>query len=82
MSASSKVYHNATQGERLSSANSKFALDLYKLHSSKSADQNLFMSPLSISVALAMTHLGARGQTRSQMNEASSDVSLLLNWFC
>ena len=54
------------QDDRLSAANSKFALDLYKLHTS-STDQNVFMSPVSISVALAMTYLGARGQTKSQM---------------
>jgi len=56
------------QGRRLSDANAKFALDLYKLHTSP-ADQNIFMSPLSISVALAMTYLGARGQTKAQMKE-------------
>ena len=54
------------QDHGLSAANSKFALDLYKLHTS-STDQNVFMSPVSISVALAMTYLGARGQTKSQM---------------
>ena len=52
----------------MSTANAKFALDLYKLHTSP-ADQNVFLSPLSISVALAMTYLGARGQTKSQMRE-------------
>jgi len=69
------VFQNPTQGEQLSSANTKFALDVYKLHAS-SPDQNLFMSPLSISVALAMTYLGARGQTKSQMREVMhfSDV--------
>jgi len=50
----------------LSAANSQFALDLYKRHTSPT-DQNVFMSPLSISLALAMTYLGARGQTQSQM---------------
>ena len=54
------------QGRSLSVANAKFALDLYKRHTSP-ADQNIFMSPLSISVALAMTYLGARGETKSQM---------------
>ena len=59
---SKKTLHD----DSLSAANSKFALDLYKLHIS-STDQNVFMSPVSISVALAMTYLGARGQTKSQM---------------
>ena len=55
-----------TSHTALAAANSKFALDLYKLHT-PSTDQNVFMSPVSISVALAMTYLGARGQTKSQM---------------
>ena len=62
------VFQNAVQGEHLSAANTKFALDLYKLHTSP-ADQNLFMSPFSIFVALAMTYLGAREQTKSQMSQ-------------
>jgi len=52
----------------LSAANTKFALDLYKRHVSP-ADQNIFMSPLSITVALAMTYLGARGETKAQMRQ-------------
>ena len=61
------VFANTQQGERLSVANTKFAVDLYMRISP--ADQNIFMSPLSISVALAMTYLGARGQTKSQMKD-------------
>jgi len=62
------VFENSQQGQRLSAANVKFAFDLYKLHTSP-ADENIFMSPLSISVALAMTYLGARAQTKSQMRQ-------------
>jgi len=62
------VFQNTVQRQNLSAANTKFAFDLYKLHTSP-ADQNVFMSPLSISVALAMTYLGARGQTSSQMRD-------------
>ena len=62
------VFRNALQGELLSAANAKFALDLYGRHTSP-ADKNIFMSPLSISVALAMTYQGAREQTASQMRE-------------
>jgi len=60
------VFQNPKQGQHLSAANAKFALELYKLHTSSTSD-NIFMSPLSISVALAMTFLGARSQTKSQM---------------
>ena len=47
--------------------NNKFALELYgKLESQQG---NLFLSPYSISTALAMTCAGARGQTEKQMAE-------------
>ena len=45
--------------------NSAFAFDLY--HALKAQDGNLFYSPHSISLALAMTYAGAREQTASQM---------------
>ena len=45
--------------------NTEFALDLYaKL---RNEDGNLFLSPYSISTALAMTYAGARGNTATQM---------------
>ncbi len=45
--------------------NSEFAFDLYQ--NLKSEDGNLFYSPYSISVALAMIYAGARGETERQM---------------
>ena len=45
--------------------NNAFALDLYQ--SLRARDGNLIYSPYSISVALAMTYAGARGETESQM---------------
>lgn len=48
--------------------NNAFAMDLYQtLHSQ---DGNLILSPYSISLALAMTYAGARGETESQMMQA------------
>ncbi len=48
--------------------NSAFAFDLY--HALGEKEKNLFYSPYSISVALAMTYAGARGETESQMADA------------
>ncbi|XP_078074070.1 antithrombin-III isoform X2 [Mustelus asterias] len=54
----------------LSRANSRFAFDFYKqLSKSKSNGENIFLSPLSISTAFAMTKLGACGETLRQLME-------------
>ena len=49
----------------LVAGNSAFAFDLYQVLSAE--DGNLFYSPYSISLALAMTYAGARGETEQQM---------------
>ena len=51
----------------LVSGNSAFAFDLYEALSEK--DGNLFYSPYSISLALAMTYAGARSETEQQMTD-------------
>jgi serpin B len=57
---------NLNENARLAArGNNCFALELYqKLQGEKG---NLFLSPYSISTALAMTYAGARGQTQEQM---------------
>jgi serpin B len=45
--------------------NNAFALDLYQ--SLRSQNGNLILSPFSVSLALAMTYAGARGETEAQM---------------
>ena len=50
----------------LVAGNSAFAFDLYQALRQKS-DGNLFYSPHSISLALAMTYAGSRGETEQQM---------------
>jgi len=49
------------------SGNTEFALDLYQQLAQE--EGNLFFSPHSISVSLAMTYAGARGETERQMAE-------------
>lgn len=53
---------------QLVDGNTAFALELYQLLSEQ--EGNLFYSPYSISLALAMTYAGARGETAAQMAEA------------
>jgi serpin B len=48
--------------------NNQFAFELY--HRLNSGKENIFLSPYSISIALAMTSGGARGQTAAQMEAA------------
>ena len=52
----------------LAKGNGAFALDLY--HTLRKDRGNLFYSPYSISVALAMTYAGARGETERQIADA------------
>ena len=61
----------ATGGKRVLGTvmgNTEFALDLYSRL--RGEDGNLFISPFSISSALAMTWAGARGETEAEMAEA------------
>ncbi|XP_041101208.1 leukocyte elastase inhibitor-like [Polyodon spathula] len=66
--------------ESLASANTSFALDLFKKLSNDRKAGNIFYSPLSISSALAMVYLGARGNTAAEMaqsvhfNKSQDDV--------
>jgi len=51
----------------LASANNGFGLKLFRQLAAEDPSVNVFISPLSIAEALAMTYNGARGETRSQM---------------
>jgi serpin B len=50
------------------SRNNGFAADLYAQLTKGNGDKNLFLSPYSISAALAMTAQGAKGKTAAQMD--------------
>uniref|UniRef100_W5N5R1 Serpin peptidase inhibitor, clade B (ovalbumin), member 1 n=1 Tax=Lepisosteus oculatus TaxID=7918 RepID=W5N5R1_LEPOC len=53
--------------DSLSSANTQFCLDLFRKLNEVNPGGNVFISPLSITAALAMVYLGAKGQTATQM---------------
>ncbi|KTG32134.1 hypothetical protein cypCar_00016345 [Cyprinus carpio] len=53
--------------EPLTAANTQFSLNLFKKISGGNASGNVFYSPISISSALAMVSLGAKGNTAAQM---------------
>uniref|UniRef100_A0A671S543 Serpin B6 n=1 Tax=Sinocyclocheilus anshuiensis TaxID=1608454 RepID=A0A671S543_9TELE len=61
--------------ERLSAANTQFSLNLFKKISGGNTSKNVFYSPISISSALAMVSLGAKGNTAVQMFKVISHVS-------
>ena len=61
----------------ISSSNTVFALELFRTLSHANPSGNMFVSPLSISSALAMVYLGARGDTAAQMGQVHHTMSLL-----
>ncbi|KAH0617963.1 hypothetical protein JD844_016781 [Phrynosoma platyrhinos] len=59
----------------LTEANTAFALNLFKKLSEKDTTKNVFFSPMSISSALSMVLLGAKGNTAAQMATPFLDSS-------
>lgn len=59
----------------VSSSNTAFALELLRTLSQADPTGNIFVSPLSISSALAMVYLGAKGNTAAQMAQVSIPYS-------
>jgi len=57
----------ATATALVSDASNAFGFRLYQQLSQQDLNKNLFISPLSISIALAMTYNGANGQTKDEM---------------
>ena len=55
--------------EKIETDNS-FAFDLFKTTYQSSGEANVFVSPLSVNMALSMTMNGAKGQTLEEMKEA------------
>ncbi|XP_064434829.1 serpin B8-like isoform X2 [Mirounga angustirostris] len=55
--------------EDLHEANGRFAINLLKMLGEEDSSRNVFFSPLSISSALAMVFMGAKGNTATQMSQ-------------
>uniref|UniRef100_A0A671S5U8 Serpin B6 n=1 Tax=Sinocyclocheilus anshuiensis TaxID=1608454 RepID=A0A671S5U8_9TELE len=68
--------------ERLSAANTQFSLNLFKKISGGNTSGNVFYSPISISSALAMVSLGAKGETAAQMLKLEKALTYekLMEW--
>ena len=56
--------------ERLIAATSRFTFKLYKQVLKQGTTKNVFVSPSSVMLALAMTYNGAEGETRQAMAQA------------
>jgi serpin B len=56
--------------KRLVSSNTEFAFNVFKELSIEDQNMNIFISPLSISIALAMAYNGAEGTTKDAMARA------------
>uniref|UniRef100_A0A8U8CIA4 Uncharacterized protein n=1 Tax=Geospiza parvula TaxID=87175 RepID=A0A8U8CIA4_GEOPR len=53
----------------------EFCLDLYKKLNRSAEDTNIVFSPMSISVALALIHLGAKNNTAAQIEKIESTIT-------
>ncbi|KAG5277077.1 hypothetical protein AALO_G00113290 [Alosa alosa] len=62
--------HEGQHNNKLQGPNADFAFTLYKKLSALPEQSNIFFSPLSISMALSMLALGAKGDTFSQLYQA------------
>jgi len=56
--------------EKRITQDNEFAFDLFKKTIETSGETNVFVSPLSVSIALGMTWNGAKGQTKTEMETA------------
>ncbi len=65
------------KSEKIVEADNKFGLELFQLlNEEEEEDKNLMMSPLSVSLALAMAYNGAEGNTQEQMEEMLHKIGM------
>ncbi|MBL7073917.1 serpin family protein [candidate division KSB1 bacterium] len=70
VSPTDRTPHELTVAEkRLVESDNKFGLKLFKEIIKEEEDKNVFISPLSVSMALGMTYNGANGTTKEAMEE-------------
>ena len=62
--------NSATMKSNLAAASNAFGFDLFQQLRRQDANKNVFFSPLSVTVALAMTYNGAAGETKNAMARA------------
>ncbi|MCW5833743.1 MAG: serpin family protein [Labilithrix sp.] len=58
------------EAESFAADQATFAIDLYHAVAKEAPGDDVFLSPVSVSTALAMTFAGARGETRAEMQAA------------
>jgi serpin B len=56
--------------DKLVNANTKFGFQLFSEISQQSGNENVFISPMSVAIALSMTYNGASGETQQEMAQA------------
>src|SRR5215470_13113777 len=62
--------NSATMNSNLAAASNAFGFDLFQQLRRQDANKNVFFSPLSVTIALAMTYNGAAGETKNAMARA------------
>ncbi|HNX66982.1 MAG TPA: serpin family protein [Bacteroidales bacterium] len=70
LTAAISCFASAQPDSRFTEANNRFAFELFSNVVSGYQGNNVFVSPYSISSALAMTYAGARNETEKQMSAA------------
>lgn len=61
---------DAEKSTKLTEANADFAFDIFKVLNKEDTERSVFISPLSISMALSMTYNGAETSTKEAMAQA------------
>jgi serine protease inhibitor len=77
--AGSQIVGISRPAQQQTTTSSKFAFKLYNQVLKQNTDTNVFVSPSSVSLALAMTYNGAEGRTREAMARVMEIEGLNLN---